>query len=226
MIFDDESWMLALKSWRSILLTFSLRLNLFIRQKRFEQRHSIFDVLMTLKMSTYVACSTQTFKSSVNLQADSMNSEYDMISLEALLSHYWILILNSMSSECDCSFAAISDFELRDATISCALRDLLRIDVEKLNHVRNSFLNQIIVLLLHALICNEEKAMKISQILKCKTNRAEFSMMFSMMFSERCVIINCCATIANLIWLEILNRNSYETNCITISIEKCKSWWL
>ena len=41
---------------------------------------------MTLKMSTYVACSTQTFKSSVNLQTNSMNSECDEVSLEALLS--------------------------------------------------------------------------------------------------------------------------------------------
>ena len=41
--------------------------------------------------------------------------------------------------------------------ISCALRDLLRIDVKRLNRVRNTLLNQNIVLLLHALTCNEEK---------------------------------------------------------------------
>ena len=83
--------------------------------------------------------------------------------------------------------------------IFCALRDLFRIDEERLNRVKNTLLNQIIVLLLHASICNEEKAMKISQIHECKTNRAEFSMMFSMMFFEQSVIMNCCATITDFI---------------------------
>ena len=76
------------------------------------------------------------------------------------------------------SLSTTSDFEFRDVTILCVLRDLLRIDVERLNRVRNTLLNQNIALLLHALICNEEKAMKISQILECDANRAEFSMMF------------------------------------------------
>ena len=40
------------------------------------------------------------------------------------------------------------------------------------------------------------------------------------------MIINCCVTIANSIWFEIFNRNSYEINCTSISVEKCKSWWL
>ena len=74
----------------------------------------------------------------------------------------------------------------------------------------------------------EKMTMKICKFLSA--NRVEFSMMFwtmfFMMFSKQYVIVNCCATIANFIWFEILDRNSYETNCITISIEKCKSWWL
>ena len=136
---------------------------------------------------------------------------------------FWMLIE-------DFSLFAIFDFEFRDVIILYALRDLLEIDIKKLNRVKNTFFDQNIVLLLLALICNEEKTMKISQILECDANKAEFFvmfwMMFFMMFSKQYVINNCCATITDFIWLEILDRNSYETNCITISIEKCKSWWL
>ena len=112
-----------------------------------------------------------------------------------------------------------SNFEM---IISCALRDLLRVNVERLNRVRNIFLNQNIVLLFHALTCNEKKNWRWKFRRFLNANRIEFSMMFS----KRNVIVNCCATIADFIWFEILDRDSYEINCISTLVERCKSWWL
>ena len=132
---------------------------------------------------------------------------------------FWILYWRYFA----CCDILTSNFVM---TISCALRDLLRIEVERLNRVKNTLLNQSIILLFHALTCNEEKEWRWRFCKFLSANRIEFSVMFSMKFSKQSVIINCCAAIADFIWLEILDRNSYETNCIRISIERCKSWWL
>ena len=85
-----------------------------------------------------------------------------------------------------------------------------------------------IVLLFHALTCNEEKdwRWRFRKFLSVKRIGLNFRWCFRWCSRTDVMIINCCETITDFIWLEILDRNSYETDCISISVERCKSWWL
>ena len=79
----------------------------------------------------YVFCRTHMktlWLSFVELQTNSMNSEYDRVSLEALLSSCWILILNSMNSWW---------FKIEET--SCFLVEYLYEDLKFLNAVLKIF---------------------------------------------------------------------------------------